>query len=155
MDGWDKLKPDGFAGHGSIDGYSHRLDRPNNNPVVIARYYMDAVKEYGGCPLSMKIWTDCGTENGLVAAGQSMPFGDDLAHIYGTSHHNQQINGWWSYLRQNFTSWWINFFKDLLEQQVFTTGNKLQMECLYCGSDSPDCQRIFIYEHYSKREAQI
>ena len=29
---------------------------------------MDAMKEYGGCPL--KVRTDCGTENGLVAAAQ-------------------------------------------------------------------------------------
>ena len=30
-----------------------------------------------------------------------------------------------------FLCWWINFFKDLLEHQVFTTGNELQMEYLW------------------------
>ena len=85
IDGYDKIKPNGFAIHGCIDGYSHkvRLDRTNNNPVVIGRYYPDAVKDYGGCP--MKVTTDCGTENGLVAATQSCFIGNDLAHIYGTS----------------------------------------------------------------------
>ena len=55
IDGYDKIKPDGFAIHGCIDGYIRkviwlRLDKTKNNPVVIGRYYMDAVKEYGGCP---------------------------------------------------------------------------------------------------------
>ena len=90
---------------------------------------MDAVKEYGGCPL--KVRTDCGTENGLVAPAQCFFIGNDLAHIYGTSPHKHRIEGWWSYLRQHLTTWWINFFKALLEQQVFTTGNELQMECLW------------------------
>ena len=45
IDGYDKLKPDGFAIRGCIDGYSRKiiwlgLDRTNNNPVVIARYYI-------------------------------------------------------------------------------------------------------------------
>ena len=70
----------------------------------------------GGCPL--KVRTDWGTENGLVAAAQCFFIGNDLAHIYGTSPHNQRIEQWWSYLRQHLTSWWINFFKDLLEQQM-------------------------------------
>ena len=89
IDGYDKIKPNGFAIHGCIDGYSHkviwlRLDRTNNNLVVIGRYYPDAVKDYGGCP--MKVTTDCGTENGLVAETQSYFIGNDLAHIYETSH---------------------------------------------------------------------
>ena len=54
---------------------------------------MDIVKEYGGCPLKGR--TDCGTENSLVAAAQCYFTGNDLAHIYGTSPHNQRIEGWW------------------------------------------------------------
>ena len=153
IDGYDKIKPDGFAIHGCIDGYSRkviwlRLDRTNNNPVVIGRYYMNAVKEYGGCPL--KVRTDCGTENGLVAVAQCYFIGNDLAHIYGTSPHNQRIEGWWSYLRQHRTTWWINFFKDLMEQQVFTTGNELQMECLwfcFSGLIQQDLDRV--KEHWN------
>ena len=134
IDGYDKIKADGFAIHGCIDGYSRKLiwlklDRTNNDPLVIGRYYIDAVKEYGGCPL--KVRTDCGTENGLVAASQCYFIGDDLAHIYGTLPLNQRIEGWWSYLRQHRTTWWIDFFQDLMEQQVFTPGNELQMECLW------------------------
>jgi len=69
---------------------------------------MDAVKEYGGCPL--KVRTDCGTENGRVAAAQCYFIGNDLAHVYGTSPHNRRIEGWWLYLRQHTTTSWINVF---------------------------------------------
>lgn len=139
IDGYDKLKPDGFATHGCIDGYSRKvlwlkLDCTNNDPVVIGRYYMETVKEYGGCP--QKVRTDYGTESGLVAAPQSYFMDNNLAHIYGTSPHNQRIEGWWSYLRKHRTTWWINVFKDLAEQQVYTIGNDLQVECLwFCFSN--------------------
>ncbi|KAK3729180.1 hypothetical protein QZH41_000583 [Actinostola sp. cb2023] len=61
MDGYDKLKPYGFPIHGCIDGFSRkmlwlRLSRSNNNPSVVANWYLEAVKELGGCPV--KIRTD-------------------------------------------------------------------------------------------------
>ncbi|KAK0134269.1 hypothetical protein N1851_030179 [Merluccius polli] len=45
VDGYDKLKPFGIAISGCIDGYSRRLmwlssGSTNNNPAVIARYYL-------------------------------------------------------------------------------------------------------------------
>ena len=100
----------------------------------------------------MKVRSDCGTESGLVAAAQSYFIGDDLGHIYGTSPHNQRIEGWWSYLRQHRTTWWMNFFKDLLEQQAFTTCNELQMECLwffFAGLIQQDLDRV--KEHWNSR----
>ena len=106
IDRYDKLKPDSFATHGCIDVYSCkiiclRLDRTSNNSVGIARYYMDTVKDYRGCPL--KVRTDCGTENGLAAAAQCFFIGNDLTHIYGTSSHNQRIEGWGSQLIKDNT----------------------------------------------------
>ena len=43
LDGYDKLKPFGFAIHGAIDGYSRRIlclnvGPSNNDPRVIASY---------------------------------------------------------------------------------------------------------------------
>ena len=61
----------------------------------------------------LKVRTDCGTENSLVAAAQCYFIGNDLAHIYGISPHIRRIEGWWSYLRQHTTTWWINFFQGL------------------------------------------
>ena len=50
IDGHDKLKPYGFSVHGCIDGFSRRLiwlevGPTNKNPEVIAKYYLEAVKQ--------------------------------------------------------------------------------------------------------------
>ena len=55
IDGYDKLKPCGFCVHGAIDGISRRLiwlevGPTNNNPEVITKFYLDAVKQVGGLP---------------------------------------------------------------------------------------------------------
>ena len=73
IDGYDKLKPFGFPVHGAIDGYSRRVlwlkvTRTNNNPEVIAKYYLECVQEHRGCPRLLR--TDPGTENGTMAAIQ-------------------------------------------------------------------------------------
>ena len=57
-DGYDKLKPYGFSIHGCIDGWSRKLlwlvvTRSNNYPDNIASYYLEAVEEYGGCPIKL------------------------------------------------------------------------------------------------------
>jgi len=55
VDGYDRLKPYGFCIHGAIDGYSRRtmwleVGRSNNNPRVIASYFLGCVKELSGVP---------------------------------------------------------------------------------------------------------
>ena len=40
----------------------------NNSPCVPARLFIDTVKEVKGCPVLLR--TDCGTENGMMAAIQ-------------------------------------------------------------------------------------
>ena len=73
IDGYDKIKPFGFAIHGGIDGYSRRImwlvvDRTNNDPSVTAKFFIDTIEEIGGCPTLLR--TDCGTENGITAGIQ-------------------------------------------------------------------------------------
>ena len=139
IDGYDKLKPYGFPIHACIDGFSRKVlwlkvVRSNNNPVVVAKSYLEVVRENGGCPT--KVRSDCGTENGLLAATQCFFMNDLESHIYGTSPHNQRIEAWWSFYRRSRATWWINFFKDLMERSVFTPGNDLEMECLwFCFSN--------------------
>ena len=101
--------------------------------------------------MPLKGRTDCGAENGLVAAAQCYFIGNDLAHIYGISPHNRRIEGWWSYLRQHTTTWWINFLiKDLLKQQVSTSGKKLQMDCLwFCFSALVQQDLDKVKEHWN------
>ena len=60
-------------------------------------------------------------------------YSGEKAHRYGTSPSNQRIKCWWFYLRKNFSNWWINFFKDLIEAGHLSLSNQLQKECLwYC-----------------------
>ena len=71
-DGYDKLKPYGFPIHGCIDGWSRkiiwlRVAQSNNNPLVPGQFYVESVAKYG-CPVKLR--TDCGTENGVMAALQ-------------------------------------------------------------------------------------
>lgn len=101
MDGYDKLKPFGFPIHGCIDGFSRKIlwlfvTRSNNDPEIIANAYLQSVKEHGGCPSGLR--SDLGTENGLAAAAHCYFRNDRESHIYGSSHHNQRIEGWWSFL---------------------------------------------------------
>ena len=74
IDGYDKLKPWGFPIHGAIDGFSRSIlwlhvTRSNNSPDNIATFYLNTVKELGGCPVELV--TDLGTENAIVAGAQS------------------------------------------------------------------------------------
>ena len=139
--GYDKLKPYGFPVHGAIDGYSRKilwleLSRSNNKPEIPARYYLDSVKKDMGCPTLLR--TDCGTENGVMAAMQCSfrqdgidEFSSEKAHKYGSSPANQQIEGWWSFFRRGRAGLWIDFFKDMAESGLLDIGNTLHMECLW------------------------
>ena len=73
IDGYDKLKRFGFCVHGAIDGYSRRImwlevGPSNNNPSVIAQYFVDCVRQIGGTPRIIR--ADGGTENVNIAALQ-------------------------------------------------------------------------------------
>ena len=99
--GYDKLKPYGFPIHGAIDGYSRKIlwlevARSNSKPENVARFYLDCVKENGGCPILLR--SDCGTENGVLAGMQCYfrqngqdEFAGEKAHKYGSSPANQQL----------------------------------------------------------------
>ena len=55
---------------------------------------------------------------------------DAEAHKYGSFPANQRIEGWWAFYRRNKSGWWINFFKRLMEQEIFNPGEEIQMACL-------------------------
>lgn len=141
LDGYDKLKPYGFPIHGAVDGFSRRIlwlevTRSNNDPKVVAAFYLKQVKELGGCPLLLV--TDCGSENGIAASIQCMfrtNDQDELAgvksHRYCSSPANQRIEGWWSFFRRNRSNWWISLFKDMVDYGLLCVGNTLHMECLW------------------------
>ena len=70
IDGYDKIKPFGIAISGCIDGFSRKMlwleaYKTNNDPKVIAGYFMDAVVTAGGCPARVRF--DLRTENSLFS----------------------------------------------------------------------------------------
>ncbi|MEQ2259684.1 hypothetical protein XENORESO_016114 [Xenotaenia resolanae] len=98
VDGYDKLKPYGIAISGCIDGFSRKImwlkcGKSNNDPRIIAQDYMQCISEFGDFP--MRLRTDCGTENGLMAALHCSlrslhtdEFAGAKSHMYGTSTSN-------------------------------------------------------------------
>ena len=73
-DGYDKVKPFGFAIHGAIDGYSRKIlwlhiGSSNNNPQVIASYYLDCVSKLNNI-IPIIVRSDRGSENVILAGIQ-------------------------------------------------------------------------------------
>lgn len=140
IDGFDKLKPFGFAIHGCVDGFSRRIiwlevASSNNNPSLIATYYLEAVLHSGLVPRILRC--DAGTENTYIKFLQ--PFfrhhhSDAMAgmksFIVGKSTANQQIERWWRSLKQQGIDWWIHLFKDLRDSKTYDSDNCLHIECL-------------------------
>ena len=147
LDGYDKLKPYGFAIHGAIDGFSRRImwlevGPSNNDPSIVASYFLDAVKQIGGCPHTCRC--DLGNENPRVQELQTLfHVLDDTNNsdietcfIYGKSTANQRIEAWWSILRRHAADWWIAFFKDLRDANLFNEADPIHVECIrYCFMD--------------------
>ena len=50
------------------------------------------------------------------------------APCYSFSVANIRIENWWSHNRKGYTSWLINFFKDMVATGQFNLGNTLYME---------------------------
>ena len=130
MDGYDKLKPYGICIHGCIDGYSRyiiwlKAYTTNNNPKVIAGYFMNAVEEHNKCP--RRVRADRGTENGLVKELQTFlrrnhhdSMADEKSFIYGTSVTNQRIEAWWALLRKQCIQFWIELFAGMKHEGKYT-----------------------------------
>ena len=136
MDSYDKLKKYGLCINGCIDGFTRKIiwlkvGQTNNDPTVIGRYYLDAVKIHGGYPLFMR--GDMGTENSFIAALQNLFSGNDTPEcnrfIYGKSTFNTRIESWWCILRKECCQTWIEELKDLQDRGHFT-GDKLDINLL-------------------------
>ena len=88
----------------SIHSHSnYKVTRSNSHPKFAANFYLD---------------TDCGTENGVMAAMQCTLRQDIEGYKYGSSPAKQHIESWWPVFRRNRSSWWIDFFKNPIEYVV-------------------------------------
>lgn len=145
IDGHDKMKPFGFSIHGCIDGYSRRLiwlevSSSNKVPELIAKYYIQAVKRMKGIP--RKIKADDGTEHSIIepihVTLRSMNGDGDALNTFSvvTSPRNQRIEAYWSKMRQDRPGWWISFFKDLVDQDLYDPSDPILLDCArYCFMD--------------------
>lgn len=139
LDGYDKLKPYGFAIHGAIDGWSRKVlwlyvGCSNNNPRIVSKLYLDCIKKLNLIPRMVR--TDRGSENVVIAGCQRFfrrahndtNSGYD-SFRYGASTRNQRIEAWWSIFRKNRSDWWISFFKDLCDSDAYDPSSPIQVEC--------------------------
>ena len=140
LDGYDKLKPFGFAIHACIDGYSRKvlwlsLLQSNKDPKLVCHLFTDYLRSLGGVP--RKIVGDRCTGNVHIAAVQRflrrnhtdlMPGFETFQ--YGHSVSNQSIEAFWSQLRRLCTRWWIDFFKDVVESGECDLTLNIHRECL-------------------------
>lgn len=123
--------------------------------MIPAQLYLDCVKREGVCP--RLLWSDCGTENGIAAAMQCLfrkegedELAGEKAHRYGNSHANQRIEAFWSVYRRTRSSWWIDYFKNLVQTWMLELGNVLHMECLwFCFSLVLQRDIDLVVEHWN------
>jgi hypothetical protein len=165
IDGYDKLKPFGFAIHGAIDGFSRRIlwlevGPTNNDPSVIASYFLDTVQQLGGCPQICRC--DLGTENTRIEELQTYFHVSNHTNrggdcfMYGKSTSNQRIEAWWSVLRRQATDWWITFFKSLRDSRLFDDADPLHIECVrYCFMDVLQDELIQVAVQWNQHTLQV
>ena len=136
IDGYDKLKPFGFAIHGAIDGYSRKIlwlhigIISNNNPRVIASYYLRCVLRLSNV-IPMIVRSDRGSENVVLAGIQEYfrhngadQFAGRNSFRYGTSTANQRIEAWWSLFRRQTANWWMTALG------IFHVSNEIPLQCI-------------------------
>ena len=81
-----------------------------------------------------RIRTNCGSENVVLPAIQSYLIGNHpdkyaglKSHILGTSHGNQRIESRWSQYRRYRSTNIMNFFKDLVDDNIDNPADPLHL----------------------------
>ena len=70
--------------------------------------------------------------------------------MFGSSPANQRIDAWWSFYRRNHSTWWINYFKDLIKRDLFHPGNQLEEEAVWdCFSGILQEDLDLVREHWN------
>ena len=107
----------------------------NNDPRVVADYFLNAVQQLGGVPRLIRTYK--GTENSMVAVLQQLfrnngtdRLAGNRSIFQGKSTANQRIDALWSKLRQSCGGWWISFFKDLRGRGIYRDHCPVHRKCL-------------------------
>ena len=133
IDGNDKLKKWGFCIHGCVDGFSRKLlwlkvATTNNDPLVIANYYLQHIKTHKIVPNLIRM--DKGSENIYCNDLQAFFTGDPNSVKYATSTRNQRIEAYWSRLKKFQFAWWISLFKDMESKRLYKSYLDTHVEIL-------------------------
>ena len=75
--------------------------------------------------------TDCRPENGDIAAVHCFLTGSTLSDRYGALHANQRIENWSSHFKRSFSEWVIDYFKQLVHDDISVPGHVVHMECIW------------------------
>lgn len=138
IDGHDKQKPFDFSIHECIDGYLRKLlwfevGTSNKIPEVIAKYYLDAVKNFG---VPLNIIADNGTEHALIEPIHTYLRYVDIrdgainSFFITTSPQNQWIEAYWSILQRDRIGWLKSFLIDLADLELFFADDPVQLDCI-------------------------
>ena len=133
IDGNDKLKKWGLCIHGCVDGFSRKLlwlkvATTNNDPLVIANYYLEHIKTYKIVPNLIRV--DRGTENVFCDDLQVFFTGVADSVQYATSTRNQRIEAFWSRLKKFRLVWWISLFKGMERNGLYKSYLDTHVEVL-------------------------
>ena len=140
VDGHDKLKRYGFAVYGGMDGFSRKIvwlyiATTNNNPEVIAYYYLKSIEKFGFTATLIR--ADNGTEACIMEDCHKFlryKHSDDFAGINsflrGKSTHNQRIESYWRQFREKVGDFYINLFRSMEHENNLDVKSKLHIECL-------------------------
>ena len=135
-----------------------KVGESNNDPKIVASYFLDCLAENNLLPRSIR--TDRGSENSTIAGMQRYFCRNQdrsaNSFIFGSSMSNQRIEYWWSFLCKNLLNWWINYFKDLTEQNIFDNSLPHHVESIrFCFSEilqrELDEVRVLWNNHYMRK----
>ena len=74
---------------------------------------------------------------------------------FGSSTTNQRIESWWSQFRKTKSTWWINYFKDIIAQNIFDPSIVYHVDCLrFCSitllQNDLDKMKTLWNNHYTR-----
>ena len=120
--------------HGRIDGFSRRLIWLEVSSSSNKNRKLDAVKQLQNIPKKLK--ADDGTKHGII-----QPIHILLRDSVGDNSsvnsfsivpltHNQRIEAYWSKLLQDRIGWWQDFFRDMVDLELFNPAFRVLVDCL-------------------------
>lgn len=116
-----------------MDGFSRKLlwlkvSTTNNDPLVIANFYLDFVNNKKITPKVVRF--DRGTENIYIQDLQVFFTNDINSFLYATSTRNQRIEAFWSRLKKYRLCWWIAFFEEMEKERLYKSFLETHAETL-------------------------